>query len=258
MPAYQKVIWAALGVTVLAILVLAYFLFLAPQASEKSVAKIELAPREIPLAEGPDSMLPRPEKDFSPLPLDLNQSDAAVRELIASAQVPEVMRQWSRQKDLLRSVVAAVDNVAQGQSPATQLAFLAPREKFLASEKNGAIHLEPRSFKRYDRLIDVFSAIPDDVLVFWYKKLAPSLETAFRELGYPGVTFLQRLKQACEQLEQVPVLEHEIALEKKVLSYAFADSDLENMTAAQKHLLRLGPRNVSRVQKKLRSFISAL
>ena len=35
MPAYQKVIWAALGITVLAILVLGYFLFLAPAGQGK-------------------------------------------------------------------------------------------------------------------------------------------------------------------------------------------------------------------------------
>lgn len=258
MPAYQKVIWAALGVTVLAILVLGYFLFVAPPGKEKSVAETELTPRDIPLAEGSAAKSPAADKDHAPLQLDLDQSDPAVRELIASFRVPELMLEWSRQKELLRSVVAAVDNVAQGQSPAAQLAFMAPREKFLVIEKNGVIQLDPRSFKRYDRLIDVFIAIPDDALVMWYKKLAPSLETAFRELGYPGVTFLQRLKQACEQLEWVPVLKDETALEKKVLSYAFADRTLEDMTPAQKHLLRLGPGNVARIQKKLRGFISAL
>jgi hypothetical protein len=205
-----------------------------------------------------DSLQPAANKDFSPLQLDLNQSDEAVRDLIASAPVPEKLREWSRQKELLRTLVAAVDNVAQGQSPVVPLAFLAPKEKFSVREKNGIILLDPRSFRRYDALVDAFVGIPDETLVFWYRKLGPSLEAAFKELGYPGVTFAQRLKQACEQLGQVPISRPDAPLEKKVVSYAFIDSELEDLNPAQKHMLRLGPRNVERIQKKLRSFIPAL
>jgi hypothetical protein len=257
MPTYQKVIWFALTATVLAILVLGYFLFLAPQAKEKLPAKTELTAREIQPAVEP--ALPAPVAvDYSPLKLDLNQSDAPVRELIAAAQVPDPVRAWSRQKDLLRSLVAAVDNVAQGQSPAGQLAFLAPDEKFSVIQKGNGVFLDPKSFRRYDALINVFAAIPDDTLLLWYRKLSPTLETAFAELGYPGITFAQRLKQACEHLDQAPALGTDIALEKKVLSYAYADSSLEDLSEAQKHLLRLGPQNVARIQKKLHRFISAL
>jgi hypothetical protein len=258
MPTYQKVIWAALAVTVIAILILGYFLFLAPPGREKAISKTELTPREIPQTSESTLTKPAEDKDFSPLKLDLDQSDAAVRELIAAAQVPGLLREWSRQKELLRSVVVAVDNVAQGQSPAVQLAFLAPEEKFSVIEKNGTLSLDPRSYRRYDRLINVFMAIPDETLIFWYKKLRPTLETAFKELGYPGITFSQRLKQACEQLAQVPVTREDAPLEKKILSYAFADINLEDLTLAQKHFLRLGPQNVARIQKKLRTFAAIL
>ncbi len=100
-------------------------------------------------------------------------------------------------------------------------------------------------------------AVPDKAWVTWYKTLRPTLERAFGELGYPGITFAQRLQQAIEQLTQVPLLPEKIALEKKVLSYAFADADLEALNPAQKHLLRLGPGNAARLQNKLRA-LSAL
>jgi hypothetical protein len=257
MPTYQKVIWFALAVTVLAILVLGYFLFLAPQAKGNPPDKTELTARETQPASEP--AVPAPAAvDYSPLKLDLNQSDAPVRELIAAAQVPDRLREWSRQKELLRSLVAAVDNVAQGQSPAAQLAFLAPGEKFSVIEKSNGVFIDPKSFRRYDALINVFAAIPDETLLLWYRKLSPTLETAFAELGYPGTTFAQRLKQACAHLDQVPIPGTDIALEKKILSYAYADGSLEELSQAQKHLLRLGAQNVARIQKKLRRFVSAL
>jgi hypothetical protein len=101
-------------------------------------------------------------------------------------------------------------------------------------------------------------AIPDETLIFWYRKLRPTLETAFRELGYPEITFSQRLKQAIEQLAQVPATREDVALEKRILSYAFSDINLEDLNPAQKHLLRLGPQNVARIQKKLRALTSGL
>ena len=146
----------------------------------------------------------------------------------------------------------------RGRAPAVQLAFLAPEEKFSVIEKNGTTYLDPRSYRRYDALINVFMAIPDETLIFWYRKLRPTLETAFRELGYPEITFSQRLKQAIEQLEQVPVTREDVPLEKKILSYAFSDINLEDLNPAQKHLLRLGPQNVARIQKKLRGLASGL
>jgi hypothetical protein len=42
------------------------------------------------------------------------------------------------------------------------------------------------------------------------------------------------------------------------LSYAFSDSNLEELNPAQKHFLRLGPQNMARIQIKLRALISGL
>jgi hypothetical protein len=84
------------------------------------------------------------------------------------------------------------------------------------------------------------------------------LERAFAELGYPGITFGQRLRQAIEQLTRVPLLPEKTVLEKKVLSYAFADAELEALNPAQKHLLRLGPVHAARLQNKLRTLAALL
>lgn len=66
MPTYQKVIWAALGVAVIAILALAYFLFLAPSGREKAAAKIELTPGKNQRSNASISTDPAEDKDFSP------------------------------------------------------------------------------------------------------------------------------------------------------------------------------------------------
>ncbi|MBE0664719.1 MAG: DUF3014 domain-containing protein, partial [Candidatus Aminicenantes bacterium] len=68
----------------------------------------------------------------------------------------------------------------------------------------------------------------------------------------------QRLQQAIEQLLQVPSIYKDVKLEKKVLSFAFADVNLENLNPAQKQLLRMGPGNTARIRKKLRELAAGL
>jgi len=258
MPTYQKIVWIGLAVTAIAILVLGYFLFLAPRADRKAATLPETTSLATPRPEAASETGEQAEPGIVPLDLELDRSDEAVREVVASAEIPAAMKGWLQQKEIVRTVVAAVDGIARGESPAPHLSFLAPAEKFSVSEKGGTPFLDPRSFRRYDPLVAAFTAVPDRTWATWYKTLRPTLEKAFRELGYPGVTFAQRLQQAVEHLTQVPVIRKDIALEKKVLSYAFADAELENLSGAQKHLLRLGPGNVARVQGKLRSLAALL
>lgn len=257
MPAYQKIVWMGLVVIVIAILALAYFLFLAPQAVKKEAAIPETSSLPVPQASLP-AAAPGNDASIVPLELDLDRSDAAVRELVESEGIPGVMKGWLRQKEIVRTVVTAVDSIARGESPAAQLPFLAPAAKFSASERNGTFFIDPRSFKRYDPLVNAFTAIPDKTWIAWYRKLRPTLEKAFAELGYPGITFAQRLQQAIEQLLRAPLPRENAALEKRILCYAYAEAGLENLNPAQKHLLRLGPENVARIQGKLRSLAAAL
>ena len=251
MPTYQRIVWIGLAVTAIAVLVLGYFLFLAPATEKKAATVPELnSLAKMPAAEAAGDL---DEPGIVPLDLDLDKSDDAVRELVAADDIPAAMKGWLVHKEIVRTVVAAVDSIARGESPAAQLPFLAPEGKFVARVNDGAFWLDPQSFKRYDPLVSVFIAVPEKSWIAWYKKLRPTLEKAFRELGYPGITFAQRVQQAIEQLTRVPLPQKELALEKKVLSYAFADAGLESLNPAQKHLLRLGPDNAARIQKKLRA-----
>ncbi|MCU0235674.1 MAG: DUF3014 domain-containing protein [Acidobacteria bacterium] len=253
MPTYQKIVWIGLTVTVIAILVLGYFLFLAPAKERREIA----IPETSSLAGSQDTDATAAadvtDPSITPLDLELDGSDAAVRELVSATAIPAAMKGWLQQKELVRTLVAVVDNIAQGQSPAALLPFLAPGDRFLAVEKNGALYLDPASYRRYDPLVNALTSVADEAWITWYGTLRPTLEKAFRELGYPGVTFAQRLQQAIEQLTQVPALPAQVALERKMLSYAYADAALEALNPAQKHLLRLGPASAARIQNKLRS-----
>jgi hypothetical protein len=59
-------------------------------------------------------------------------------------------------------------------------------------------------------------------------------------------------------LLQTPAVDGAVRVEPKGIGYRFADSNLEQLTPAQKQLLRTGPRNVRLVQSSLRRLALAL
>jgi hypothetical protein len=258
MPTSQKIMWIGVAVVAAAIIALAYFLFLAPPGEKAQTFITDASAPAVPPSPPAAAREAEDDPAIVPLDLDLEQSDAAVRELVGEQEVPAALRGWLRQKDLVRTVVAVVDAIARGDSPAPLLPFLAPTDKFQVMEKDGELRADPKGFRRFEPLVNAFTAVPDRTWITWYRTLRPTLEKAFRELGYPGVTFARRLRQAGEQLLQTPRFTERIALERKIMSYAFADPGLEALTPAQKHMLRLGPGNAERVRKKLRALAAQL
>ncbi len=83
------------------------------------------------------------------------------------------------------------------------------------------------------------------------KEFNPLFQEAYRELGYPQGDFQVVLIQAMKELLKVPVVDGEIQVKEAVVSYWLVDDTLEDLSDAQKHLLRMGPQNTRKIQKKL-------
>src|SRR5438093_1467370 len=91
-----------------------------------------------------------------------------------------------------------------------------------------------------------------------YRQVQPLCEEAYRELGNPPGRFDDVVAKAIQTLLATPVVDGEIELRPKVVTYAFADRRLEALSPAQRHLLRMGPRNVRMIQRELRTLAAAL
>src|SRR2546427_769820 len=89
------------------------------------------------------------------------------------------------------------------------------------------------------------------------RQLQPLCEDAWRELGRPG-RFDDALAKAIHVLLATPIVDSDVELRPKVISYAFADPRLEELSEAQKHFLRMGPRNVRLIQGQVRALAAAL
>lgn len=198
------------------------------------------------------------EEEIKPIEVELNESDELVRELAKDLSSNPRLAMWLMSKDLIRKFVAAVDNIAQGHSPRPQIDFFKPEDDFEFIEESGEYFLDPDSYKRYDLVAEVFTSLDTKGCVTLYRKLTPALQEAYQELGYPDAKFEDTLRKAINELLKVPVVEKNINLEKKVITYMMVDPELENLSSAQKHLLRMGPDNVRSIQAKLREMSRAL
>lgn len=178
--------------------------------------------------------------------------DALVRRLVAAlSSRPEVV-EWLANDDLVGRFVRVVGNVAYDENPAVHVPFLRPEERFSVVQGNGDTVIAAQGYRRYDLLADVFVSLDEEGAAEVLERLEPELERAWEELGYPG-TFRRALERAIERLLAVPIVEDPIALEEGVVSWRFESARLEALAPAQKQLLRMGPRNVDRIQAKLRS-----
>ena len=256
----NKSIW--IGGIVLACVVVGlgiyYFFFYQPAKEPVPVGKPAI---KEPLPPPSEKAAKEEEKEVSQLPpVELNQTDELVRQQAKDLSSHPKWAIWLKIKDLIRRMTAAVDNIAQGLSPRADLGFLAPQKGFTVLKKDGKLYLDPRSYHRYNTVADVFHSLDAEASVKVYKLLKPLFQKAYRELGYPNREFQEALLQAIVELLRTPVVKGEILLEEEegVVTYQMADYSLENLHEAQKHLLRMGPENIRKIQGKLREMARAL
>ena len=73
----------------------------------------------------------------------------------------------------------------------------------------------------------------------------------YQELGHPEGDVDTAIEKAIVVLLQTPVPAGAVTLKEGVASYKFDREEFEDLTAAQKQLLRMGPRNMRTIQRHL-------
>ena len=212
-----------------------------------------------PQPEGPDEPAasePEP-APTEPLPA-LAESDALARELASSVSRSPLLAPAVREAGLVDRFVVVVDQLAEGNTPRRELSFLQPTGAFGVLGREPEQRIDPASYRRYDALAQAIAALDASAAVAAYRRLAPLCEESYRALGYPEGGFEKRLRAALALLVATPPGEDSPALVAQVKRYEFADPELENLSDAQKQLLRTGPKNAARITAKLREIEAAL
>jgi hypothetical protein len=194
--------------------------------------------------------------DTRPLPA-LDASDAFVRELVGRLSRHPQLAAWLASDELVRRFVAAVAALAEGRSPGLHVPFLRPAEPFTAVDLDDRLALDPASYRRYDLLAAVIDSLDVAGTAELYRRLAPLLDEAYRDLGFPEGRFVDAAEPALRRLESAAGLAEPAALTSGPAGYQFADPRLEELDAATKHLWRLGPTNLAVIQAKVAAIAAA-
>jgi hypothetical protein len=245
------VLWSLLPLTLLGI----YFYLSRGPAEEPAPEPVVEAAEDLP-SPGP----PAPEEAEPPVDLPpLAESDALLRELLSQLTKHPSLAAFLVSEDLVRKIVVITANVAEGTSPRPHLVHVRPEERFTVTRAGGRTFLDPASYERYDAYAELFASVDTQGAAKLYRTLLPLFEEAHAELGLTDrKDFPDTLARAVAMLMATPAVEGPIALEPVSVSYAFEDPKLQSLTAAQKHLLRMGPSNTRKVQAKLAEISAAL
>lgn len=249
--------WILVLVLVAVIAAVAWFLLRGRPSGEEAEPPVV----EEPAAVEPVSESGRPELEEEPLELPpLEGSDEVVRRLAAALSAHPALASWLATDDLVRRFVVVVDNVAVGLVPRKEIPFLAPEEAFRAEPgEAGPPRVHPASFDRYAPAAAVVGSLDPEGSLELYRRLRPLVDEAAREsLGYGADRFDETLRRALVHLLETPVPAGPPVLERRATSFHYADPRLEELSDAQKQLVRMGPDNQRRVQAKLRQVARGL
>lgn len=194
--------------------------------------------------------------EFGPVPA-LDASDEFVRALVRQLSSHPALVSWLASDQLVRALTVTVDKVAIGSSPAKEMRAVGPTSPYLTTGSGETLRADPRGYARYDTFANVVDSIDTEGAARAYRRLRPLFQEAFDELGYTNLTFDDRLALALGRLLDTPVPEGDVMLRASSVTLQYADPELEALAPAQKHLLRMGPRNMRLVQHKLREFARA-
>jgi len=254
---FRKVVWT--GIILIALIGIGfgiYYFFFYKKAEEPfPVEEVQEEQLEDPAEK---SLGEEVERVLTERQLDLNKSDDLVNKLGDKISTHPQLAVWLKNKDMIRKFVAVIDNIADGTSPRAHLEFLSPREDFEVIKRGKIYYLSPASYSRYNLMADVFESLDTKESAKLYWELKPLIQQAYFELGYPNQDFHDTLFNTMVELLKTPVVEGDIRLEKKVLTYIMVDLKLETLSESQKHFLRMGPRNIRKIQAKLREFAQVL
>lgn len=197
------------------------------------------------------------EKPVNLPPLD--QMDPFLRPLLAALSSRPELAAWLATDDLVRQLAMALNQSAQGRSPARDFKVIKPAGAFRVAGRGPRPTIDPRSYQRYDGLVQTLTSIDAAAAAKVYTTIKPRLNEAFRGLGNKAVTVDQATQATLDMLLETPVVRDQIeVVETGAAGWAFANADIEALDEPQKQLLRMGSVNVEKVLAWLRAFREAL
>jgi hypothetical protein len=206
------------------------------------------AATDTPIAQAPAVQLP-----------PLGQMDIFLRALLASLSTSPELARWLATDDLIQQMAHAIDLVSRGESPSRELGVLRPEGTFETRGPARALTIDPANYRRFDPIARAVTSLDPAAVAAAYRTIQPRLDEAYRGLGRTSLTVDQAVSAALQVLIDTPIAEDPIRLAPGPgATLAFADPQRQQLPAAQKQLMRMGPEHAARVKSTLRAIKTAI
>lgn len=194
-----------------------------------------------PVKPVPDAELPPPER-----------SDGTLTKALVQILGAKPVQELFALKDLARRFVVTVDNLPRRHVPMKYRLFNPVEGKFQVLGKGEEFLTEPANMKRYGPYVLLADSVDTKRLVQIYVHFYPLFQQEYVKLGYPHGYFNDRLVEAIDDLLTAPEVPGQIRLVRPKVLYQYADPALENLSAGQKIMVRMGVENAARIKAHLR------
>jgi len=188
------------------------------------------------------------------LPL-LNNSDSYVREELATMDGTSSLLMYLVSDEFVRKFVVMIENISRGEFPERNLPLLYPQERMTVTELGSEFYLmDEQSYQRFNALVTSLTNISTESAVDFYQQLQPLFREAYAELGLRNSEFNDVLMLAIDNVLNARMAPQPQQLIRPNLNYLYANPEIENYSDVEKLLLRLGPENTERLQRRLEFF----
>ena len=226
-----------------------------PAPTPASTPQVTPQPNAEPRIEHPIEVAGAPAA--APLPA-LAESDSSLQEALAGLFGGASFDLLFHPQDVVRHFVAAIDNLPR-KTVAQRIMPIKPvAGAFRTSGPEGRIVVGPDNAARYTPYVRALEAVDSAKLVALYVRFYPLFQQAYAELGYPSRYFNDRVFEVIDHLLATPDVRGPVALVQPKVMYEYADPALQDLSAGQKMLVRMGPENEAKVKAKLRELKKAL
>ena len=223
-------------------------------------AVVDTAPAVVETPAAPPTSVvekaPAPGRSVALPPLD--ESDPEVLGGLTELLGPNAVMSHLVPERLVRNIVVTIDNVPRRQMALNQRPLQPTGGVFMTSGEENAIVIAPANYARYAPFVGLVSKLDAKTLVSFYRGLEPLFQQAYEDLGHPDASFNTRLNEVIEHLLQTPTPRGQIALVQPGVLYKYADERLENLSAGQKLMIRMGVDNATVIKGKLREIQAEL
>jgi hypothetical protein len=247
----QKPIWWAAGAVILVSALVLFFSWRAhKKAQPPAAAATAVAPE--PAVAAIRNPLPEASGGAAAALPGLDESDAAIHDGLADVMGKPAVDRFFRPELLVRHIVVTIDNLPR-RHLAVELRPTKPLDgAFIATGNDQQGTIDTANYQRYVPYVQVVQALDMKRLATLYVHFYPLFQQAYQALGYPNGYFNDRVVVTIDNLLAAPDITTDIAVVRPNVMYQFADSKLEELSAGQKLLLRMGPANAAIIKAKLR------